>query len=139
MRLANDKNYNFLYKEQCEKIPWLFRWGKVRFIVSLIIMGICFVVGMIFFALFNDSGEYVRIPSAPGYEMGFNVYNNNFIIVSIICFALIALIAGWMTLSKALEKRAFKKASELSNMIFLTERHKMELRWQEWKMENRDY
>lgn len=37
------------------------------------------------------------------------------------------------------EQRAFKKASNLANMIFLSERHKVEMRFQEWKMKNRSF
>ena len=139
MRLENDKEFNFLFEEEYKKIPWIFRWSQKRFIGALIFMGVCFVAAMIFLALFNDSAEYVTMPSFGGYEMGFNDYNYAFLIAMIICFAVIAVMAAWMVLSKLLENRAFKKATELNNMIFLTERHRVEMEWQKWKMENRDY
>lgn len=68
-----------------------------------------------------------------------NDYNYVYLILMILCFVVIALIAGWMTLAKVFENRAFKKATNLSNMIYLTERHRVELEWQEWKMNNRSY
>ena len=89
--------------------------------------------------LFYDSGEYVKVPSLGGYTFGFNEYNYVFLILMIVCFAIIALIAGWIVLSKMFEQRAFKKATELSNMIFLTQRHKRAVEWSNWKMHNRDY
>lgn len=103
-------------------------------------MGVCFIAAMIFLGLFNDSAEYVTIPALDSeHSFGFNDYNYTYLILMIGCFAAIAVLAGWITLAKLFEKRAFKKASALSNMIFLSERHKVELRWQDWKMQNRDY
>lgn len=139
MGISKDENFNFLYDEEYKKIPWLFRWSRKRFIGVLITMGVFFIAGMIFLGLFNDSGEYVKMPTFGAYELGFNEYNYVFMYAMILCFAVIAFIAGWMTVSRLLDNRAFKKASELNNMIFLTERHRVELEWQEWKMHNRDY
>ena len=95
---------------------------------------------MIFLSFFNDSAEYITTPSLDGvHTFGFNDYNYVYLILMILCFVVIALIAGWMTLAKVFENRAFKKATNLSNMIYLTERHRVELEWQEWKMNNRSY
>ena len=139
MSIENDDNFTFLYNEQFEKIPLLFRFSRKRFIASLIVMGVFFIAGMIFMSLFYNSGEYIKIPSLGGYSFGFNDYNYIFLILMIICFAVIAVIAGWIVLSKLFEQRAFRKATELSNMIYLTQRHKRAVEWSNWKMQNRDY
>ena len=140
MSIENDNNFNFLFNEQFEKIPLLFRFSRKRFIASLIVMAVFFLAGMIFLKLFYDSGEYVTVPSLGGtYSFGFNEYNYVFLILMIACFAVIALIAGWIVLAKMFEQRAFRKATELSNMIFLTQRHKRAVEWSNWKMKNRDY
>ena len=139
MSIENDNNFNFLFNEQFEKIPLLFRFSRKRFIASIIVMAVSFLAGMVFMRLFYDSGEYVSVPSLGGYTFGFNEYNYVFLILMIVCFAIIALIAGWIVLSKMFEQRAFKKATELSNMIFLTQRHKRAVEWSNWKMHNRDY
>ena len=140
MSIENDNNFNFLFNEQFEKIPILFRFSRKRFIASIIVMAVFFVAGMIFLRLFDDSGKYVTIPTmGGGYSFGFNEYNYLYMYLMIMCFAVIALIAGWITISKIFEQRAFKKATELSNMIFLTQRHKRAVEWSNWKMHNRDY
>ena len=127
--MENDDNFTFLFNEQFEKIPLLFRFSKKRFIGALITIGVFF-----------DSAEYITTPSLDGvHTFGFNDYNYVYLILMILCFVVIALIAGWMTLAKVFENRAFKKATNLSNMIYLTERHRVELEWQEWKMNNRSY
>ena len=51
----------------------------------------------------------------------------------------IALLGGWMIIAKAFEKRAYKRASHLSNMVYLEERHKQARIWSEWKSKNDDY
>lgn len=138
--MENDNNFTFLFNEQFEKIPFLFRFSKKRFIGALITIGVFFIAGMIFLSIFNDSAEYITTPSLDGvHTFGFNDYNYVYLILMILCFVVIALIAGWMTLAKVFENRAFKKATNLSNMIYLTERHRVELEWQEWKMNNRSY
>lgn len=138
--MENDNNFTFLFNEQFEKIPFLFRFSKKRFFGALITIGVFFIAGMIFLSFFNDSAEYITTPSLDGvHTFGFNDYNYVYLILMILCFVVIALIAGWMTLAKVFENRAFKKATNLSNMIYLTERHRVELEWQEWKMNNRSY
>ena len=138
--MENDNNFTFLFNEQFEKIPFLFRFSKKRFFGALITIGVFFIAGMIFLSFFNDSAEYITTPSLDGvHTFGFNDYNYVYLILMILCFVVIALIAGWMTLAKVFENRAFKKATNLSNMIYLTERHRVELEWQEGKMNNRSY
>lgn len=140
MSIENDKNFTFLFNEEFDKIPLLFRFSKRRFIASLIIMGISFIAGMVFLGLFYDSAEYIQVPTMGGtHSFGFNDYNYTYMYLMILCFIILAVFAGWITLSKVFEQRAFKKATQLSNMIFLTERHKRAVEWSNWKMQNRDY
>ena len=138
--MINDNNFTFLFNEQFEKIPWLFRFSKRRFTASLIIIGVFFVAALVFYHLFSNSAEYTVITSVDAaHYFGFNDYEYTYMYLMILCFAVIAVIAGWMTLAKVFEKRAYKKAANLSNMIFLTERHKQAVEWSNWKMQNRDY
>lgn len=140
MSLENDKNFNFLYNEQYENIPKLFRFSRKRCIASFIVIGVFFIAAMIFLRLFNDSAEYVKIPSLDSaHFFGFNEYNYTFLVFMILCFVVIAVIAAWMAIARLFEQRAFKKATKLANMIFLTERHKQAVDWSNWKMHNRDY
>ena len=140
MHFENDENFNFLFNEEFEKIPWLFRFSKRRFIASLIIIGVFLLAGMVFLNLFYDSAQYQTIASIDAaHSFGFNDYNYTYLYIMILCFSVIVVISGWMTLAKVFERRAFKKASNLSNMIFLTERHKQAVEWSNWKMQNRDY
>ena len=140
MHFENDENFNFLFNEEFEKIPWLFRFSKRRFIAALITIGVFLIAGLIFWHLFVDSGTYTVINSIDiAHQFGFNDYEYFYMYGMILCFAVIAVIAGWMCLAKVFEQRAFKKATNLSNMIYLSERHKVEVEWQNWKMQNRDY
>ena len=75
MSIENDNNFNFLFNEQFEKIPLLFRFSRKRFIASIVVMAVSFLAGMVFMRLFYDSGEYVKVPSLGGYTFGFNEYN----------------------------------------------------------------
>ena len=139
MRLENDKNFTFLYNEEFEKIPAFFKFSRKRCIAALIVMGAFFTAAMIFLSLFQDSAKYERMAVMGAYSLGVNDYNYAFLYAMIICFAVIALIAAWMSIAKVFERMAFKKASNLANMIYLSERHKAEIDWQNWKMQNRDY
>ena len=140
MHMENDDNFTFLFNEQFEKIPWLFRFSKRRFIGSLITIGVFFIAGLVCWYLFADSAEYSVINTVDAaHHMGFNDFNYTYLFLMIFCFAVIVVIAGWMSLAKVFEQRAFKKATNLSNMIFLSERHKQAVNWSNWKMQNRDY
>ena len=140
MRMENDDNFNFLFNEEFEKIPFVFRFSKRRFVASLIIMGVSLVAATVFLNLFYDSGHYVQISTVDGlHSFGFNEYNNTYLILMILCLVVIAFFAGWMVLAKQFEKRAFRKATQLSNMISISEKNRMARAWSNWKMENRDY
>ena len=73
------------------------------------------------------------------YDMAYNVYDMKYLYAMIITIIVGLLFSGYAGIGLWFEKRAFKKASNLANMIFLSERHKTEMRFQEWKMKNRSF
>ena len=144
MRLENDDNFNFLYNDEFEKIPFLFRFTKKRYKIALIVMIVFFVATLVLFTLFYETQTIEKVPSLlPQSTVGSYqyvcMYKFEYMVAALICEIIAALIAGWMTIAKLLEKRAFKRAAKLSNMIFLSETHKLNVRWNDWKMQNRDY
>lgn len=130
MGLDNDTVFNELFEEQYDKIPKIFRLNRKISKIAIIIIVVFIAGASIFLNLWYNSGEYITTPSVGGYEMGFNVYNNSYMVGMIICLLIVILIAGWLTIGVIYERRAFKKASYLSNMIFLSERHRDEVRRQ---------
>ena len=130
MGLENDKVFNELFEEQYARIPRIFKPNRKVGKIALIIIALFIAAAGFFLNRFYDSGHYVTMPSVGGYEMGYNEYNNGYMAAMIICLVVVILIAGWLCLCTVFEKHAFKKASRLSNMIFLAERHRDEVRRQ---------
>ena len=144
MRLENDDTFNFLYNDEFEKIPFFFRFSRKRYITALIVMVVFFVAMLVLITIFYSTQTTEMIPSAiPQSTVGsyqyVNTYKYGYMVATLICGLIAALCAGWMTYAKLLEKRAFKKAAELSNKIFLSETHKLNVEWKNWKMQNDDY
>ena len=144
MRLENDQIFNELYEEEFNKIPFLFRFGRKRFKVVLITTIVLFVSMLILKSVFYSTGkaEVIEAPFSPvttGSQMVVNMYNNGVLIAVIIVGIVVVLLAFWMFIAKQFEKRAFRKATKLANMIYLSERHKQAVDWSNWKMQNRDY
>ena len=144
MRLENDQVFNELYEEEFNKIPFLFRFGHMRFKVVIITTIVLFVSMLILTSVFYSTGkaEVIEAPFSPvttGSQMVVNMYNNGVLIAVIIVGIVVALLAFWMFIAKQFEKRAFRKATNLANMIYLSERHKQAVDWSNWKMQNRDY
>lgn len=130
MGLETDNVFNELFEEQFDRIPRIFRLNRKISKIAIVIMIVFIAAASFFLNRWYDSGEYVTQPSVGGYEMGFNVYNNSFMVGMIICLLVVILIAAWLTIGVVFERRAFKKASRLANMIFLSERHRDEVRRQ---------
>ena len=131
MGLDNDKVFQELFDEQLEKIPPLFRMNRKRRKVQLIILGVLAFIAVSFLAAFYGTGRYEHMESAvTGRGMGFNNYDYEFLIMFIVTMIFIVVFALWMVITELLEKRAFSKASRLANMIFLSERHRDEVRRQ---------
>ena len=130
MRLENDITFNTLFEEEYDKIPRIFRLNRKLSKIALIII-VVFIAGATFcLSRFYASGEYVTMPSAAGYEMGFNVYDNRYMVGMIVCLLIVIVLSGWLTIGVLFEKRAFAKATRLSNMIYLSERHRNEIKRQ---------
>lgn len=138
MRLENDDIFNCIYDDEFEKIPFLFRFGKKRAKAVIISLCVSFGLMLISTTVFLSTRELTEAPSLPGYEpiafYSFNPVATGFMIIVTLMTILLGI---WIVLSQWFERRAFKKASELSNKIYISERHKAELKWQEWKAQNR--
>ena len=131
MGLDNDKVFQELFDEQLEKIPPLFRMNRKRRKVQLIILGVLAFIAVSFLTAFYATGRYEHMESAvTGRGMGFNNYDYEYLIMFIVTMIFIVVLALWMVITELLEKRAFSKASRLANMIFLSERHRDEVRRQ---------
>ena len=131
MGLDNDQVFQELFDEQLGRIPVLFRINKKRRKVQLIILGVLAFIAVSFLAAFYGTGRYEHMESAvTGRGMGFNNYDYEFLIMFIVTMIFIVVLALWMVITELLERRAFAKASRLANMIFLSERHRDEIRRQ---------
>ena len=140
MRLENDKVFNELYDEEFEKIPFLFRFSRKRCIIAFAVTGGLTVIMLILTTVLQETAHTVLIDAMPGTDPFYiNTFDRRVVAALIIVGIAVFLLTLWIVIAKWFEKRAFKKATSLANMIFLSERHRTELKWQEWKMENRDY
>ena len=140
MRLEIDKVFNELYNEEFEKIPFLFKFSRKRCIIVFSVTGVLTVIMLILTTVLQETSHTVLIDAMPGTDPFYiNTFDRNVVAAVIIVGIAVFLLTLWIVIAKWFEKRAFKKATSLANMIFLSERHRTELKWQEWKMENRDY
>ena len=129
MMLETDDNFNTIYDVEFEKIPFIFRFGKKRAKVAIGLLIVLFITLCVVVTLMLDALAGTEIdPSAEGLEIA----------VAIIA-TLTALDAAWIALSQLFERLAFKKAANLAAKVSFSERHRTEVEWQNWKMQNRDY
>ena len=138
MQLENDQLFNLLYEEEFKKIPYIFRFGRRRPKIVVGIICVLFAASLVLWSVWYGTGETVQT-SLGQYTMYYNVYDMRYLVAMIITIVAGLLFSAWAGLGFLFEKRAFKKASNLANMIFLSERHKTEMRFQEWKMKNRSF
>ena len=138
MQLENDELFNLLYEEEYNKIPYIFRFGRRRPKIVLGIIIVLFASSLVLWSVWYGTGKTVHT-SMGQYDMAYNVYDMKYLYAMVITIIAGLLLSAYAGIGLWFEKRAFKKASNLANMIFLSERHKMEMRFQEWKMKNRDY
>ena len=61
--MGNDDNFNFLFNEAREKIPWLFRFTRRRYKIALIVMLVSFVIMLIMTTVFYNSAQMEIVPS----------------------------------------------------------------------------
>jgi len=127
MGLETDQNFNDLFQEQYEKIPRIFRLSKKGLKISFVVLGILIVVALSVLSAFYSTGKTVVEPSFAGYERFYNTYDYRFMVAFVVIMTIFTLYTGWLVIVELFEKRAFKKASRLANMIFLSERHRDEV------------
>ena len=144
MGMENDENFNFLFNEEFENIPALFRFSQKRYKIALIIMLVLLAATCILTTIFYYTAKTEIVPSllqqsSVGTSQLINTYEYGFLYAALAGALLVALIGGWMLISRAYEKRAFKRASYLSSMIAQSERLNQSRIWSDWKMQNRDY
>ena len=142
--MENDDNFTFLYNEEFEKLPKLLRFTQKRYKIALTIMLVLLPATYILTTVFYNTGKTELVPSilqqsSVGTYQLINTYEYGFLYAALICAIVIALLGGWMIIARAFERRAFKKASHLCNMLYLEERHKQSRIWNDWRMQNRDY
>ena len=142
--MENDNRFNFLFNEAFEKIPRFFRFTKKRYKITRTIMIVCVALALPLTTIFyytgrpDDTSPLVPVSTVGGI-LPLMTYDYSWLIAALVLAGIGALIGAWMAVAKIYETRAFRKASDLSNRIFLAERHKLEVDWQNWKMNNRDY
>ncbi|MBO4580189.1 MAG: hypothetical protein J5715_08560 [Clostridiales bacterium] len=131
--------FGFVFKEEQEKIPKIFRPGKKGLTIGLIVIFIFFVGSLAMIPIYFTTQESSAINNLGGGQIMVNTYDDRILALQIIFGGVVVLAAIWLSLSRILEKRAFKKASDFANLAYQSQRHRNELKWQEWKMNNREY
>ena len=130
MGLDTDQTFNELFEEQYEKIPRIFRLSKKGLKISFVVLGVLIVIAMALLSAFYSTGKTVVEPSAPGYERFYNTYDYRFMVAFTIIMTLFTFYTAWLVIVELFEKRAFRKASRLAAMIYLSEKHRDEVRRQ---------
>ena len=131
MGLDTDKVFQELFDEQVAKTPAIFRVNRKRRKVQLIILGVLAFIAVTLILTFYDTGRYEQIETSfTGRGFGFNNYDYGYLVAFIVVMCIIVVLALWMVITELFERRAFAKASRLANMIFLSERHRDEIRRQ---------
>ena len=131
--------FGVVFREEQEKIPRIFRPGRKGVVVGLIIIFIFFVASLAMIPIYYTTRESGAINNLGGGAVMVNTYDDRVLALQIFFAGIVVLAAIWLSLSRILEKRAFRKASEFANLAYQDQRHRRELKWQEWKMNNRDY
>lgn len=142
--MENDDTFTFLFNDEYEKLPKILKFTKKRYKITRTIMLVLLPVVFILTTVFSYTCKTELVPSllqqsTVGTYQLINTYEYGYLIAALICAIVIALLGGWMVIAKAFEKRAYKRASHLSNMVYLEERHKQARIWSEWKSRNGDY
>ena len=129
MQLENGNEFNTLYNVEFNRIPFIFRFGKKRAKAIIIALIVLFVALCILSTFFFDAyaGSEVK-PSAGGLGIAMLIVGGSTVLTAV-----------WIVVSQFFERRAFRKASNLSAMVKASERHRTEIEFQNWKMQNRDY
>ena len=116
MSYNRDEVFDMLYNDEFSKIPFAFRFGKMRI---KIVMGLM----ILFCAASCIIPTVLLIMHIPGF------------CTTLITLALItALLTGWMVISITFEKRAFNKAQILSYRYQVYAEEKAKERLSKWRI-----
>lgn len=142
--MENDETFTFLYNDEYEKLPKLLRFSKKRYKIALTVMLVLLPIVCILTTVFYSTGKTEMVPSilqqsTIGTYQLINTYEYGYLYAALICAVVIALLGAWMLIARTYERRAYKRASNLSNMYYLEERHRQARIWSDWKSKNRDY
>lgn len=131
MRIENDEVLNELYDEEFEKIPFIFKFSKKRYIVTICIACALIVATLVLIILLHETSSKEVIDPVPGmlYRSEMNAYNIGLAIA--LFFAGVGLAVSMILIigAKWFENRAFKKAANLAHKIHLAEELKEKARW----------
>lgn len=142
--MENDDTFTFLYNDEYEKLPKLFKFTRKRYKIALTVMLALIPAVCILTTVFYNTGKTEMVPSilqqsTVGTYQLINTYEYGYLYAALICAVVIALLGAWMLIARTYERRAYKRASHLSNMYYLEERHRQARIWSDWKSQNRDY
>ena len=142
--MENDDTFTFLYNDEYEKLPKILKFTKKRYKITRTIMLVLLPVVFILTTIFSYTCKTELVPSllqqsTVGTYQLINTYEYGYLYAALICAVVIALLGAWMLIARTYERRAYKRASNLSNMYYLEERHRQARIWSEWKSKNDDY
>ncbi len=131
MRIENDEVLNELYDEEFEKIPFIFKFSKKRYIVTICIACALIVATLVLIILLHETSSKELIDPVPGmlYRSEMNAYNIGLAIALFCAGAGLAVLMILIIGAKWFENRAFKKAANLAHKIHLAEELKEKARW----------
>ena len=131
MRIENDEVLNELYDEEFEKIPFIFKFSKKRYIVTICIACALIVATLVLIILLHETSSKEVIDPVPGmlYRSEMNAYNIGLAIALFCAGAGLAVLMILIIGAKWFENRAFKKAANLAHKIHLAEELKEKARW----------
>ena len=131
--------FGVVFREEQEKIPRIFRPGRKGVVVGLIIIFMFFVAMLAMIPIYYSTAQAGGVNNLGGGTVSVNTYDDRVLALQIFFGGIVVLAAAWLSISRVLEKNAFKKASQFSHIAYEAQRHRKELKWQEWKMNNREY
>ena len=131
--------FGLVFREEMDKISPLFKPGKKQIIGALVVIGVAFIALLVTVPVFYNSAEYGAVRNVSGMDIQVVTYDNRVLVVQIILAVIMALVAAWLIISKAMEKHAYRKATSFAAVAYESIRQRKELRHQEWKRNNNIY
>jgi len=104
MTMENDEIFDICFTDEFNKIPYIFRFSRTRIKIVMFILAVLILVAAVLSTILM--GEKCIIA----------------LMLSATC---VALVSGWMVLSALFEKRAFKKATDLTFRYRIAERERI--------------